>query len=111
MLDRGSVEIDLTLTDAIGHAVLWVIVSIVTLGIGLFFFPYAFAKYILNRMYILDGDGKRIGRLRCDVDIASQLGHIILWLILAVVTLGLAYVVYVYRVWTFTLNKTQVEAP
>ncbi len=103
----GRVEAQVTFGDILGHGILWVIISAITLGIGMFFYPYSFSKFILNRTYIWDAEGKR-SRLRCELDAGSQLGHIILWLLLTVVTLGLAFPFYLYKVWNIALNKTVV---
>jgi hypothetical protein len=108
---NGRVSIDLPFLDILGHAVLWIILSIVTLGIGLFFLPYSFGKFVVNRTYLVDPDGRRIGRLQCELDVSSQIGHILIWLIISVITLGIGYIFYLYKVWGFVLNKTRVIAP
>ena len=101
----GRVEAQVSFGDILGHCVLWLIISLVTFGIGLFFYPYSFAKLIINRTYIWDHEGKRC-RLRCDLNAGDQLGHIIIWLILSVVTVGLAFPFYLYKVWNAALNKS-----
>ncbi len=104
----GRLAVELTLAEIIGHAVLWLVISLVTLGIGLFFYPYSLAKTVLNKTVILDENERRVGRLQCELTLSSQLGHIILWLIISVITLGLGYVVYLYKVWTFALQNTRI---
>lgn len=98
---------DINIFDALGHVMMWVVISIVTLGFGFMLFPYSFAKHVLNRTYLEQG-GQRIGKFKCEIDLGSQLGHAFIWFLLSIVTLGLAYVVYFYEVWGFALSKTEV---
>ena len=101
----GRIEARVGLGDILGHGILWILISIVTLGIGLFFYPYSFAKFILNRTYVYNADGVQ-AKLHCDLDIVSQLGHILGWFLLTLITFGLAYPIYLYKTWNFALNHT-----
>ncbi|MDH0114598.1 hypothetical protein N7379_08890 [Rhizobium pusense] len=49
--------------EAIGTVVLWVILTIVTLGLALLVFPYYLNKAVLNKTEVLDASGKTAGRL------------------------------------------------
>lgn len=102
----GRIEAQVSFGEILGHGLLWIVLIVISLGIGLFFFPYSFSKFILNRTYIVIG-GQRM-KLQCDLDIASQLGHIIGWFFLTIITLGLAYPFYLYKTWNFALNKTRM---
>lgn len=102
----GHIEAKVTFGDILGHAIVWLLLSIITVGIGLMFYPYSFAKFILNRTYLVQG-GQRY-RLQCDLDVMSQLGHIIGWLVLTIITVGIAYPFYLYKTWNFALNHTRV---
>jgi uncharacterized membrane protein YjgN (DUF898 family) len=104
---NGRCDCDLSMAECIGHAVLWIIISVLTLGIGAFIYPYALARFVVSRTYVVSG-GRRVGRLQCDLDLGSQLGHLILWIILAVITFGLAYVVYLYRVGKLVADRTLI---
>jgi len=108
MIVGGRIEAKITFGEILGHAVLWIIISVITLGVGLFFYPYSFSKFIINRTYIVTGQQQM--KLNCDLDIGSQIGHIIIWLIVTVITLGIAYPFYLYKVWNFALNKTRIQA-
>lgn len=101
----GRFDCDLTMAECIGHAVLWIIISILTLGIGAFVYPYALARFVVSRTYVVSA-GRRVGRLKCELELGSQLGHIILWFILAIFTFGLAYFVYLYRVGKLVADRT-----
>ncbi len=92
--------------DILGHGILWFFLTLFTLGFAAFFFPYSFAKFIINRSEVVI-DGQRYG-LWCDLDAFSQLGHIILWFFLSIITLGLCYFFYMYKVWNFAINNTAV---
>lgn len=91
--------------DIVGHLVVWVVLSILTLGIALFFFPYSFSKFVINRAEISTGEG--VKRFRCNIDLFGNIGHIVLWIIISILTLGLGYIFYFYRVWNYALNNTE----
>lgn len=89
-----NLKCEYTLSEAIGQLIIWLILVVVTFGLALFVLPYYFLKAPINRTYIVDTDGAKLARLNVEVDFASILGHAFLWLILSIVTLGLAYLVY-----------------
>jgi len=47
-------EADIAIIDILGHLVIWFLLSLVTMGIALFFFPYSFAKFIINNSSVID---------------------------------------------------------
>ncbi|HFD39820.1 MAG TPA: hypothetical protein ENJ31_08275 [Anaerolineae bacterium] len=96
------------MVDVLGHLLLWLLISVVTLGIGLFFWPYATSKFVINSISIYDNTNARVGQLRCNLSAGGQLGHIILWMIISVITLGLAYPFYLFGVIRTALNKTEI---
>lgn len=100
-----NLRADIAIIDIIFHLLVWVILSVVTFGIALFFFPYSFSRFIINRVYIRDEMGVE-RRCDCDIDLFGNIGHIILWAIISILTLGLGYVFYFYRVWNYALNRT-----
>ncbi|HEX6292591.1 MAG TPA: DUF6693 family protein [Herpetosiphonaceae bacterium] len=104
----GRIKADISVTSILGHCVLWIVLGIVTFGIALMFYPYSFAKLAINRCYIQTSDNK-ISRLHCTLNVFDQIGHILLWLLLTVITFGLAYPFYLYKVWNFALNNTSLE--
>ncbi len=79
-----------------------------TLGVALFFFPYSFSKFVINRACLVDESGND-KRLRCNIDLFSDIGHVLLWLVISILTLGVGYIFYFYRVWNYALNNTTVE--
>lgn len=102
-----NIKADLSIFDIIGHLIVWVVLSIVTLGIALFFFPYSFARFVINRTSIVDAAGVE-RKMVCDINLFSNIGHIILWMLISLVTFGLGYIFYFYRVWNYALNNSRV---
>lgn len=84
--------------EMVGHIILWVLLSIITLGIGAFFFVYSVQKMVINHTDVVNRRGDRVGRLRCEFSVTSSIGHVLLWVLLTIVTLGLALPFYIYRV-------------
>lgn len=103
-----QLQIDLSWMDIIGHLVLWTVLIVVTLGIALVFYPYSFGKFFLNRIYILDRQKNQEAKLQCNLDITSQIGQIVIWLILIVLTGGILLPFYYYRVAKLIIDKTSV---
>lgn len=101
-----NLRADIAFIDIIGHLIVWVILSLITFGIALFFFPYSFSRFIINRTHIQDPVNGVERRLFCDIHMFGNIGHIILWAIISILTLGIGYVFYFYRVWNYALNNT-----
>ena len=95
--------------EAIGSAILWIILTIVTIGLALFVFPYFLNRAVLNQTEVLDGYGNAIGRLNCRFGVGSSIGHLVIWAILTILTLGLAGILYAYRIVRVVLNETYIE--
>lgn len=104
-----NLKADIAILDIIGHLILWLILVVITLGIALFFFPYSFARFVINRTSLIDPETGVAHRMRCNIDVFSNFGHILLWVIITVLTLGIGYIFYVYRVWNYALNNSRVD--
>ena len=98
---------EFTVGEAIGQIVIWIVLSIVTFGLALFVLPYYFLKAPINRTYVTDRDGHKIGQLHVDVVFVDILGHALVWLLLTIVTFGLAYLIYWPSVIKRLLNATK----
>lgn len=85
---------EFSVAEAIGQFVIWVLLSLVTFGLALFVLPYYFIKAPMNRTFIVDEEGAKIARISVEIGFADILGHALVWLLLSIVTLGLAYLVY-----------------
>ncbi len=93
--------------DILVHLIIWVLLSLITFGIALFFYPYSFAKFIINRSELIDENGVPKAMI-CDTDLFGNIGHVIVWIIISIVTLGFGYVFYFYKVWNYSLNNTRI---
>lgn len=93
----------------VGHLVMWLLLIIITLGIGAFFFGYSLQKMVVNHTEVYTRKGELVGRLRCDYSVASSIGHVLLWILLTIVTLGIAMIFYIYRVSRVVMDETFIE--
>lgn len=103
-----KIQADVGTIDILGHLILWFILILITFGIAAFFFPYSFSKFILNRSQVVDENG-HVRQMVCNTDIFGNIGHVILWIIISILTLGLGYAFYFYKVWNYSLNNTSCE--
>lgn len=101
---------ELGLGDMVGQILVWFLLSIVTLGLALFLLPYHIVNLPINRAHLLAPDGRIIGRMRVDVSFGDIHGHLLVWLLLSIVALGLGYIVYWYYVARKLANATVIEA-
>lgn len=106
----GAVKLrcDIGFWEMVGHIVLWVVVTILTVGIGAFFFIYSIQKMVINHTVMINRRGDEIARLRCEFSVVSSIGHVLLWILLTIVTVGLAFPFYIYRVNRVVMNETEV---
>ncbi|WP_320196146.1 DUF6693 family protein [Agrobacterium rosae] len=105
----GRLKCSFSAIETIGSIVIWVILTVITFGLALLVFPYYLNRAVINKTEITDGAGRAIGRLNCTFNIGHSIGHVIVWGILILITLGLASFVYVYRVLRVVLNETRIE--
>jgi uncharacterized membrane protein YjgN (DUF898 family) len=103
-----NIRADVGTFDILGHLIMWLIIIILTFGVGAFFFAYSFSKFIINRTELVDQHGVS-HNFKCDVDLFGSIGHIILWIIITILTFGLGYVFYFYKVWNYCLNNSSVS--
>ena len=103
-----KLKCEFTVGEAIGQLVIWLLLSIVTLGLALFVLPYYFVRAPINRTSLVDQAGKRVARLHVDVGFSDILGHALVWLLLTIITLGLAYLVYWPAVIKRVLNAVMI---
>jgi len=99
---------DFGIMETIGQVLIWILLSIVTLGLALLIFPYYFNKVVLNRTEVLDAADNAIGKLDCQFNLGSSIGHVIIWVLLIIITLGLAAFFYAYRILRVLLNDTRI---
>jgi len=100
MLGTG-LKCEYSVSEAIGQLIIWIILSVLTLGLALFVLPYYFLKGPINKTFVVDHNGNKLSKLSVDVNLAEILGHAIIWVFLSIITLGLAYLVY----WPAVMKK------
>lgn len=100
---------DFTVGEAIGQLVIWVLLSIITLGLALFVLPYYFLKAPINRTYVLDNQGAKIGKLSVEIVFVDILGHALVWLLLTLITFRLAYLIYWPAVVKRLMNAVEIR--
>jgi len=108
-LKKHRIKCDFGITESLGNVVLWIFLSIITFGLAMLVFPYFAKKAVLNKSKIVSADSSVIGRLRCDYNVASSIGHNILWGLLIIVTFGLAAFIYGYYISKVIFNNTYIE--
>ncbi len=99
---------DFSVGDAIGTAIIFILVTIVTLGLAVFVIPYYLPKAVINKTTVLADDGSEIGRLQCEMNLGTMIGNAVIWVFLTVITLGFAYIVYIFRVQRVVLSETKI---
>ncbi|TKR55446.1 hypothetical protein D7I39_11050 [Allopusillimonas ginsengisoli] len=96
--------------DVLGHLIVWLLLTLVTFGLALFVFPYYMQRFIISKTFAYDNEGKKVGRLICTIDLASMIGNIILWAIISILTLGIGYLVFMYKITAHCMTHTKVVA-
>lgn len=99
---------DYGVTEGIGTVVLWVLLTIVTLGLALFVAPYYILRAPINRTQLIAPDGGVVGTLHVDVSLSEVIGHALIWVVLTIVTFGLAMILYQFAVIKRLLNRVVV---
>ena len=100
-----KIQANIGAVDILGHVILWFILILITFGIAAFFFPYSFSKFVLNRSELVDENGNA-RKMVCNTDMFGNIGHIVIWIIISIITLGIGYFFYIYKVWNYSLNNT-----
>lgn len=108
-LNGYKLRCDYSVGEAIGQIIIWLFLSIITLGLALFVLPYYFMKAPINRCTLVDPMGKAVGKVSVEVSFGDILGHALIWLLLTIVTLGLAYLIYWPAVVKRLLNAATIR--
>lgn len=107
-MEKTRLKSELGVGDAIGHAILWILLTIFTFGLAFFVYPYYMFRFIIGKTFVVDMDDKKIGRLVSTIDLASIIGNVVIWGLLSIVTFGLAYIVFAYKILSHCFNHTEV---
>ena len=100
---------DFSVSEGIGTVIIWVLISVVTLGLGLFVAPYYLFKAPINRTSLIGPDGNVVGKFHVDVSLSEIIGHAVIWVLLSIITLGFALILYQFAVIKRLLNGVQVR--
>jgi uncharacterized membrane protein YjgN (DUF898 family) len=87
----------------------WLAVSVCTLGLGWIVVSGHFFRLILNTTAVVDADGHRLGRLHCDYDVEPRMAWIVLWVAVSIVTLGIGLLFYSFHAARRAIDATSVE--
>ncbi len=93
------------------YALLWILFIIVTFGIASFFLPYVWAAKFLNGTEVYESQGELLGVLEVEILVMEQLVHILGWILLSIVTFGIAIPFYQVGVIRTILNHTRIVDP
>ena len=63
----------------------------------------------MNQVLQAAQTGSRAARLRCEFSIGQSIGHVVVWVILILITFGIAGFFYLYRVVRVVLSDTVIE--
>lgn len=96
------------MTEGIGHVGLWVIRSVVTLGLALFVAPHSFLKAPINRASVVAGSGRTLSRLHADVNGPDTVRHVVVWVLRTLITLGRSLILYQFLVIKRLLNAVVI---
>lgn len=102
-----QLKCELSLVDIIGHGILWILLSFFTFGLALFVFPYYLMRFTIGKT-VLYQQGVKVGRLECTIDFASILGNVVIWAIISVLTLGIGYLIFIYKINAHCLSQTKI---
>ncbi len=101
-----KIKISASLGEIIGHVLLWILLMFVTFGLAGFVFPYMLNRFVLSKVEIVDYSGTRVGHFQCMVNLGDAISHCLLWIFLSIITLGLAYFIFLYYMLAMCLQKT-----
>jgi len=100
---------DLTLGTVWPSFLVWLAVSVCTLGLGWIVVSGHFFKMLLNSVVVVDESDRPLGRLACEYDVEADPVRILRWVLLSVVTLGVGLLFYSLRAGKLALSATRIE--
>jgi len=87
----------------------WLAVSVVTLGLGWLVVAGHFFRAVINSVELTGASGQRVGQLVCDYDVEKGTAELVRWLAICIVTLGVGLLFYSFFAARAALNHTRVE--
>ena len=105
----SGLKCEFELIEAAGLIIIWLLLSIVTFGLAAFLMPYYLSKAPINKTYLVDSNGQKTGRFYVDFNLGQIIGHALVWLLLSIITFGIAYIVYWFAVVRKLLNASVLQ--
>lgn len=105
---QTKLRCELNMGKVVGHIVLWIVLSVVTLGLALFVYPYSFGSIVINSTYVVDAQGRRLARLRCPSATVQDFVAALLWWLLTLVTFGVGGFFFAYYAGKRLVSRTEV---
>ncbi|RIY31202.1 hypothetical protein CKF54_07230 [Psittacicella hinzii] len=100
---------DLGIGEIILAIIVWALLIIFTLGIAALFFQYYQYKKVISNTYIVDKTTNvRVARLQCNLALNQMIGYILIYFVLGILTLGLAFLVFAYKALAHALSETTI---
>ncbi len=100
---------DMKLSEVWVPFLVWLAVSVCTLGLGWIIVSGHFFKLVINFTRVVDSQGRTIGRLRCDYDVEREMRRVVTWLVVCILTLGIGLLFYSFHAARAALNATEIE--
>jgi len=99
----------LDLTRVWPDFLVWLAVSVFTLGLGWLVVAGHFFRSVINSVEVTGDDGAAVGRLVCDYDVERSTGDLLRWLLICIATLGVGLLFYSFHAARAALDHTRVE--
>ena len=87
----------------------WLAVSIFTLGLGWLVVAGHFFRLVINSAEVVDPSGATVGRLVCDYDVEKGTAALVKWLLICIATLGIGLLFYSFHAARTAANHTRIE--
>jgi hypothetical protein len=100
---------DLDLREALYPFLVWLAVTVCTLGLGWLVVSNHFFRALINSTSVIGHNGAKIGRLRCAYDAEKDTKTIAIWLVVSLATMGAGLLFYSFIAARAALNATEVE--
>ena len=99
---------DMRLAEVWIPFLVWLLVSVCTLGLGWIIVSGHFFKLVINFTRITDAQGRTMGRLRCTYDVEREMRVVVIWLLVCIATLGVGLLFYSFHAARAALNATEI---
>lgn len=100
---------EMALRDAWLPFAVWLLLSVVTFGLGWLIVSGHFFKFVIERTVVVDAAGVPVGRLVCRYDVEDRMAVLGWWLLACIVTCGVALLFYSFHAARSALDATEIE--